>query len=169
VTAVKVGDTVPIEVYRNSKLSEASEEGGKAGSEKSGTKGNLLTLQIKVTQRPSVGPLGANDVPEKKKPKKPAKVDVGMTVNDITPEIARELDLPSKTAGVVVSHVNYGGPADRAGLMRGDLILEVSRQSVKDVESFYSLVKEKKSYLLRVRRADTQGRELFEIIILDLK
>lgn len=153
VTGVKVGETVPMVVNRN---------------------GKSVTVQIKVTQRPGgSGLLGSAEGTEKKKPKKPSKIEMGMALSDITTDIARDLDLPPKSEGAVVSHVTFGGPADKAGLMRGDLILEVGREParevVKNVDDFYNLVKEKKSYLLRVRRADPQGRESFEIIVLDLK
>jgi S1-C subfamily serine protease len=72
-------------------------------------------------------------------------------------------------AGVIVTHISYGGPADRAGLSRGDVILEVDRKSIKNVGGFYSVVKSKQSYLLRVRHADGQGQERFSVIVLDLK
>jgi hypothetical protein len=53
--------------------------------------------------------------------------------------------------------------------MRGDVILEVDRKPVKDAEAFFSIVKQKKSYLLRVRRTDAQNNEVFSVVVLDLK
>jgi hypothetical protein len=53
--------------------------------------------------------------------------------------------------------------------MRGDLIVEVDRKAIKSVEDFFSVVSAKKSYLLRVRRLDPQGRDSFTVIVLDLK
>ena len=70
---------------------------------------------------------------------------------------------------VVVTSTTYGGPADKAGIMRGDVILEVDRKTIKDADSFFSQIKDKKSYLLRIRRADTQGHEVFSVVVLDLK
>lgn len=147
VTGVSVGDTVPMKILR-----------GK----------DEKTLKVKVGERPGV--LQAKKTPEGKKEKKPSRVDVGMALEAITPEIARDLGMPEKSKGVVVSSTTYGGPADRAGLVRGDVILEVDRKVIKDVDDFYATVKDtKKSYLLRVRRSDPQGREIFAVIILDLK
>lgn len=147
VTAVNVGDTVPIKVSRN---------------------GKTQTLQIKVGQRPGAQQMAQKDSRNKDKKKRPS-VETGMTLDNITPELAKELGLPEKSTGIVVSNLSYGGPADKAGLMRGDVILEVDRKAVKDVDSFYSIVKEKKSYLLRVRRPDPQGRDTFSVIVLNLK
>jgi serine protease Do len=149
VTAVPVGDTVAVKILR-------------AGKE--------MELKIKVAQRPGAQPSAKPGKPDKKKGKKSAPpVDTGMTLEDVTPEIARDLGLEAKTTGVVVSATTYGGPADRAGLIRGDVILEVDRKPVKSADDFFDIVKDKKSYLLRVRRADPQGREDFTVILLDLK
>jgi serine protease Do len=146
VTAVNVGDTVPIKVSRS---------------------GKDVDLKIKVTQRP-----GATQVAEKKngsKKKEPSHIETGMSLDEITPEVAHELGLTEKTHGVVVSSVAYGSAADKSGLVRGDVILEVNRKPVKDADAFYAIVKDKKSYLLRIRRMDQSGREAFAVIVLDLK
>jgi serine protease Do len=149
VTGVAVGDKVPLRVSRN---------------------GKIVDLMIKVGQRPGPGGPQSEKKEEtrKGKTKKRVPVETGMSLEDMTPEAARELGLPEKFKGVVVSSVGYGGPADKAGLVRGDVILEVDRVAVKSVDSFFSMVNHKKSYLLRVRRADAQGHESFAVIVLDL-
>jgi serine protease Do len=152
VTAVNVGDRVPMKVLRQ-------------GIEK--------TLKIKVSQRPNADALagapGGSPSPKKpSSPSAPQRMDVGMEMEDLTSEIARELGISGSLRGAVVSDIAYEGPADRAGLARGDVIMEVDRKSVKDVDGFFSIVKEKKSYLLRVRRADPSGKDVFSVIILDL-
>ena len=55
----------------------------------------------------------------------------GITLTAITPETARRLRLPSDAQGVVVSEVEQGSPAFRAGLVRGDIITRVNRQPVR--------------------------------------
>jgi serine protease Do len=53
--------------------------------------------------------------------------------------------------------VEPGGPAADAGLRRGDIILEVNRQVVKDVDAYRKAVKaagKAKSVLFLVRRGD---------------
>jgi S1-C subfamily serine protease len=93
-----------------------------------------------------------------------------MELETLSPELARELGLRDpKSKGVVVSGLEYEGPAAVAGLSRGDLIVEVDRKPTPDVEAFFAVVKEKKSYLLRVRRGDGQGRDLYSVFVLDLK
>src|SRR4029077_15248752 len=83
--------------------------------------------------------------------------DLGLAVQTLTPELAENLGLDRSTKGVVVTHVDPGGPAADAGLRRGDVILEVNRQAVKDVDAYRKAVKsvgKGKSVLFLVRRGD---------------
>ena len=59
----------------------------------------------------------------------------GLHVTSVTPEIAGSLGLKSAEA-VVVESVDGGSIAQEAGLRRGDVILEVNRQKVKDEKDF---------------------------------
>jgi serine protease Do len=54
----------------------------------------------------------------------------GFAVQPLTPQIIRQLELPPGTRGVVVTRVDPGSPAERAGLRRGDVIQEVNRKAV---------------------------------------
>jgi len=79
---------------------------------------------------------------------------LGITVQNLTPEIAKELGL-KKESGVVVTRVEPGSPAADAGIQTGDVIREVNRKSVKDTEDFSQKVekaKEQNNVLLLVQR-----------------
>jgi serine protease Do len=83
--------------------------------------------------------------------------ELGMTVQNLTPDIAESLGVDPKTKGVVVAGVEPGSAADEAGLQRGDVVLEVNRQTVDNDAAYKKAVKkvEKgKSVLLLVRRGD---------------
>jgi serine protease Do len=67
---------------------------------------------------------------------------IGLSVQDLTPEIAKELELPAGTQGVVVAEVAPGSPAAMAGLARGDVIQQVNRKPVSSASEFASLVKQ---------------------------
>jgi len=60
---------------------------------------------------------------------------LGLEVRAITPEVARQLNLPS-TEGVVVVRVEDGSAAAAAGLQRGDVIREVNRRKVQTLSDF---------------------------------
>jgi len=55
----------------------------------------------------------------------------GLSVEPLGADSALRLNL-SHSHGVVVTDVMPGSPADRAGLRRGDVILEINRRSVGD-------------------------------------
>lgn len=148
VTSIPVGESAKVTALR-------------AGKEK--------TFVINVAKRPDLthekSPRGRKQQP---KQQKGARINTGMVIDDIEPDVARELGLPETYQGIVVEQVAPGGQAFAAGLVRGDVILEVDRKPVKSVEQFYSMVKQKKTYLLRVRKQDENGRETFAVVALKL-
>jgi serine protease Do len=122
--------------------------------------GQKKDLQITVAKRPDEeaiarGDLGGEEEQGEDSPgSKKGSEKLGMRVTPLTPEIARELGAESDQ-GVVVAAVTPGGPADKAGVRRGDLVLEINRKSVTRVEDMVSVVKGLKAgemALLRVRR-----------------
>jgi serine protease Do len=79
----------------------------------------------------------------------------GLTVDTLTPEIARELNLPANTRGVVVIEAQDGSAAAGAGLRRGDVIQEVNRNTVNSAPEFARMIKQagNQSVLLLVNRS----------------
>ena len=65
----------------------------------------------------------------------------GVQVDELTPQIAHELNLPANTAGVVISDVDPSSAAAEAGLERGDVIQEVNRQPVSNVEQYEKAIR----------------------------
>ena len=55
----------------------------------------------------------------------------GITISTLTPDIARRQRAPADAEGVVVSDVEQGSPAFRAGLQRADIITRINRQPVR--------------------------------------
>jgi Do/DeqQ family serine protease len=78
----------------------------------------------------------------------------GMTVQPLTPEVARELGLPNQKEGVLVRSVNPDGSAAASGLQPGDVITEVNGQAVKtpgDLKSALSASGDRPALLLITR------------------
>ncbi len=65
---------------------------------------------------------------------------MGLTVMELTAEIRSQLRAPDSIKGVVVDSVRPGSPADDAGLTQGDIILEVNRKPVDNMNSFAELI-----------------------------
>ena len=70
------------------------------------------------------------DTPE---PEEQAGEGFGMTVGALTSDMARRLRLPSGTEGVIITDIDAGSPAQRGGLARGDVLLQVNRRPVTSV------------------------------------
>jgi hypothetical protein len=79
-----------------------------------------------------------------------APVDLGMSVQEITPEMARQLRLKA-TGGVIVTQVESGSPADETGLQRGDVIQEINRQAIRKLGDYQAAIgKVKKDEVVRL-------------------
>ena len=69
---------------------------------------------------------------------------VGVTIQELTPELASEFGL-KRSNGALVSDVAKDSPAAKAGILRGDIILEFNGKEVKDVSSLRNMVAQSKS------------------------
>lgn len=63
----------------------------------------------------------------------------GLSVDELTPQIARQLGLSPEVKGVVVTRVDPSSNAAASGLVRGDVIQSVNRQPVTSVAEFRKL------------------------------
>jgi Do/DeqQ family serine protease len=83
----------------------------------------------------------------------------GMTVEPLTAEIARQLDLDRDTKGVVITDVDPSGAAASAGLREGDVIQQVNGKAVRSADDVRSALNEnagdKPSVLLIARGTAT--------------
>jgi serine protease Do len=78
----------------------------------------------------------------------------GMTVQEITPDIAEHFGLTGKK-GVIITQIKEGTPAEDAGLKAQDIILQVNRVNISSMDDFLkamSSVAKNDSVLLLVKR-----------------
>jgi serine protease Do len=95
--------------------------------------GREVTLPVVLGERPKeFADRGAG---EQEEPEAQTGEKLGLSLQTLTPEIARQLSYQNED-GVVVGGVTAGSPADDAGLRRGDLIKEVNRSEVTSVQQF---------------------------------
>ena len=64
---------------------------------------------------------------------------LGVTIQSVDADLASSLNLPA-ARGAIVTSVQAGGPAERAGLQRGDVITAINKQPVVDNNSLRNLV-----------------------------
>ncbi len=64
---------------------------------------------------------------------------LGITIQELTPELAQQFGL-KYSDGVLVSDITKAGPANKAGILRGDIIYEYNGKKVQDVGLFRNMV-----------------------------
>jgi len=87
----------------------------------------------------------------------PERGELGLTVQRLTPQMAESLGL-DKTEGVVVTAVEPGSAADEAGIRRGDVIMEVDRKPIRNLDEYKKAVagiRKGRGVLFLVRRGDS--------------
>jgi len=114
-----VGSRVPVEIVRG---------------------GRRQTVQVTVAQRPSEEELakqvggGGNAFPENDNggttAPAPANQVLGLSLQPLTSDIARAVNLPATARGVIVGRVDPNSDAAEKGFQRGDLIISVNQQPV---------------------------------------
>jgi serine protease Do len=93
--------------------------------------GKPETLNVKVGEFK-----GETEVADNSDPGKHQGGKLGLAVNDLTPDMRSQLNVPSNVNGAAVQSVRPASPADDAGLAPGDVILEVNRHPVGSAEKF---------------------------------
>ncbi len=88
----------------------------------------------------------------------------GLTVQNLTPELAQRFGLDENERGVVISEIQSGSTAADAKLRPGDLIKQVNRQNIQNIRDYnQALQKAKKSdsLLLLIKR----GKNTFYVAL----
>jgi serine protease DegQ len=64
---------------------------------------------------------------------------IGVEPQDVTPELAQAFKLPRKD-GAIIAGVMKGGPADKAGVRTGDILIEVEGRSVTNTATMLNVI-----------------------------
>jgi serine protease Do len=84
----------------------------------------------------------------------------GVVFDDVTPPLARQMDLPVDS-GVVVTDIEEGSLAESSGLQPGDVILELNRQTVPNFSTFQRMADPLKPTDLALLLVNRQGTVLY--------
>jgi serine protease Do len=102
--------------------------------------GSTANLQISRDGKTQNVTLALGELPEKTEQAGPDEKGSGglegVDVQELTPDIAQQLQLAPGTRGVVVTQVDPASTAAAAELQRGDVIVEVNHKSVGNVEQY---------------------------------
>jgi serine protease Do len=119
VVNTKPGTTVPVRIIRDKKPLTVHV--------------TIDELDLQAEQQQAEGETAQPEQQRRPDTSAPEQTSLGMRIGAITPGIARQLGLPDNQTGAVVMSVDPLGPADRASVQRGDVIVSVDGQDVTTV------------------------------------
>jgi len=118
ISYLPVGSTVKITVLRN---------------------GQRQVLTAKTAERPDES--DQSETAEKSNESGPARNKLGMSVQELTPQVRQMYSIDDSIRnGVVVVNVKEVSPAGEVGLSEGDVITEVQGQPIKSVDDFRATI-----------------------------
>jgi len=110
---IGVGETVKIKVLRN---------------------GETMTFKVKIAKREETRIATRSTSKEK-------QTELGISVNNVTPEIARRFNL-KEAKGVIVTGVEPGSKAEESGIRMHDIIKEINHNSIQTVSDLNKVISE---------------------------
>jgi serine protease Do len=140
---IKRGDV--IEAYNNRPIKNSQELPLMVGETPVGHKVALKIIrdrtvrEMTVTITPSHEEEIEKALSAEELPPSQSGAQFGLKVEDLTSQVARQLGITDRS-GVVITEVQPGSSADEAGLRAHDVILEVNRLAVKDVNGYEQLL-----------------------------
>jgi serine protease Do len=97
--------------------------------------GQPRTLSVKIGKRDDKRTASRGEAPEKR-----GEDPLGLRVSALTPELAQRFAI-GETAGVIVTDVQSGTPAEEAGVRVGDIVKEINRLTIESVGDYSAALK----------------------------
>jgi len=116
VVNTKPESSVPVTVFRNNQRKTVNV--------------TVAELDLDAEQSRQTRRTGTTQEPVERQP---PQTSFGMTLEQITPEVARRLDLPANTGGAIVTDVDRNSAAANGGIFPNDVIVEVNRHKVNNL------------------------------------
>ncbi|HUN48041.1 MAG TPA: DegQ family serine endoprotease [Stellaceae bacterium] len=120
--------------------------------------GKEMTLDTTIVEQPAnLEKLASNDNDQQQPAAKPERASaLGLKLQPLTPELRKQLKVPSHVKGVVVSGIADSSPLADVDLQPGDVIVSVNQQPVTSTQDAASKLKAaesgKKNLLLQINR-----------------
>jgi serine protease Do len=137
----KVGDQVSLGIWRS---------------------GKKVTVPVKTEELPA-GNEQASSTPNAAPSPESSNTSFGVEVQEVTPELSKELALKSNT-GVVVTDVVPNSPAAVADIQPGDIITEVDRTAVLNMDAFQKALAGEKGKTSLLLLLDRKGIKTYSIV-----
>ncbi len=116
--------------------------------------GKSRTMEVAISDRPENPRLRKSEKNTRKFYGQKAPNDLGFSMSDINDQLKKDFNVSAEVGNhPIVIEVESGSRADEAGLMAGDVILEVNRKEVKSIQEVTSQLK-KGTNTLRIARGN---------------
>lgn len=117
-----------------------------------------LTATLDEFKSQGVKPDEETDENGKNQDKSEQNGKLGLSLQPLTPDAIKQLDLPADSKGLVVTEVDPNGAAAEEGIARGDVILEINKKpvsTIEDVQSALEKAGDRPILLLVTRKGQT--------------
>ena len=151
------------------KVTSAEELRNKVAAIKPGTKtrfaalreGKSMTFEVELMERPM-------EQAQMAEPSDDTKDRTGLSLQNLTPQLREQLNIPPEIKGVIIVAIDPSSPAAKTRLAPRDVILEVARQPIASVSDFQKAIAKVSgnTVLLRVQREDVK---FFSPLVLNTK
>ncbi|HKK43897.1 MAG TPA: Do family serine endopeptidase [Balneolaceae bacterium] len=127
--------------------------------------GEQKTVTVTLTELPKNLAMNQNQPQQQQQMGK----DLGFKVHNLTPDIAKQLQVDSDVNGVVVTDISRGSDAFHQGLRKGMVITAINHKPIKDVSDFNSAMSDvaKSKNPVALLRVNAQGAYTYIAFKLD--
>jgi serine protease Do len=147
---LKVGDTITS--VDGKPIKDGNELVTEISARKPGTRATLGYVRggksgdasVTIADRAKLFASNDGDEQDESAAGKPAESKFGLSVRNVSPDIAERLQVPAGK-GVIVQDVKPGSFAEDAGVSRGDVILEINKTPVNNEDDFRRIQSQAKS------------------------
>jgi serine protease Do len=124
--------------------------------------GKEYATQLTIDDRAKIVPRPEGESTEEAEPESGTGTKLGITVQNLTPQQARDFEMQSDE-GVIVSNVQVGSVADEAGLRPRDVIIQVNKipiRSPEDLRGIAARLKSGSEVLFLIKRFDRERNDV---------
>jgi serine protease Do len=117
------------------------------------------STKLTIEDRSKLIPDSSKENPDEESQEEPGGTKLGLSVQTMTPQQAKEFDLQANE-GVIITNVVPGSVAEDAGLQRGDVVMEVNRTPVRtpqELRNFTAKLKSGSDVVFLVKRMERNG------------
>lgn len=145
-----IGETLNLEIIRNDEVS---------------------TIRVKAQKMPEEEPVSAQPQPDADtgKPDENKTSPLGMSVENVTPELLHRYSLPEDSRGVIITAISEQSDAAVKGLQAGNLITKVDKKEVFDQSSFNDYITQAQNEHNRPVLLTVQDAEAEHFVAVKLK